>query len=88
METSSKRKQHSIEGLLGPTLCMIFEAIGPYSSIAKVAYGEVQAALNAGWRVTVVSKLLGASLHGRVEWLGLSVLPCGFLIKCITARFL
>lgn len=69
-----------------PTLCMIFEAIGNYSAIAKVAFGEVQLALNAGWKVTVVAKQLDESLQGQVEWLPLYVPPRGFLLKWVTAR--
>ena len=69
-----------------PTLCHIFEAIGPYSAIGKVAMGDVRIALDAGFQVTVVAKHLDESLHDRVEWLKLYVPPRGFFIQWTTAR--
>ena len=58
-----------------PTLCMVFEAIGNMSAIAKIAMADVQIALDAGYRVTVVAKFLDESLRDRVEWLKLTVPP-------------
>ena len=69
-----------------PTLCVIFEAIGPYSAIAKVAYKDIGFALDAGWKVTVVAKRLHESLQNRVEWLKLYVPPRLFLLQWATAR--
>ena len=69
-----------------PTLCMIFEAIGDYSAIAKVAMWGVRQALKAGWRVTVVAKLLDESLREEVEWLRLYVPPRLFFVQWVTAR--
>lgn len=69
-----------------PTLCMIFEAIGPYSAIGKVAMSGVRTALDAGWRVTVVAKLLDESLRDEVEWLRLYVPPRLFFVQWVTAR--
>lgn len=65
---------------------MLFEAIGQYSAIAKIAMTEVLAALNAGYSVTVVAKELDESLRGRVEWLKLYVPPRGFALQWLTAR--
>lgn len=68
-----------------PTLCMIFEAIGPYSGIGRVALSAVRVALEADYRVTVVAKRLDESLHGEVEWLPLYVPARFFLLKWTTA---
>ncbi len=69
-----------------PTLCVIFEAIGPYSAIGRVAMGDVRIALDSGWEVTVVAKRLHESLHGDVEWLHLYVPPRLFYLQWATAR--
>jgi glycosyltransferase involved in cell wall biosynthesis len=69
-----------------PTLCMIFEAIGPYNAIGKIAAAEVRAALATGYRVTVVAHRLDESLLGEVEWLKLYNPPRGFALKWLTAR--
>ncbi len=69
-----------------PRLCMIHEAIGNHSAIAKAAMSQVKSALNAGWEVTVVAKFLDESLHDKVEWLRLFVPRRLFLLKWITAR--
>ena len=70
-----------------PTLCMMFEAIGSYNSIGKVARNGVLAALDAGWQVTVVANRLDESLQDRVEWIKLYVPPRGFYLKWMTARY-
>jgi len=69
-----------------PTLCMIFEGIGPYSAIGRVAMQGVTLALDAGWKVTVVTKRLDESLVPRVEWLKMHVPPKFFYYQWITAR--
>ena len=69
-----------------PTLCMLFEAIGPYNAIGKIVTAEVEAILKAGWQVTVVTKLLDPSLRDRVEWIKLFVPPRGFALQWLTAR--
>src|SRR5690349_16630354 len=68
------------------THCMIFEAIDQSSAIAKIAMSEVQIALDAGFRVSVVAKRLDESLRGKVEVLPLTVPPRVFLAKWLTAR--
>src|SRR5438105_2918291 len=68
------------------TYCMIFEAIDQSSAIAKIALAEVKLALDAGYQVSVVAKRLDESLHGKVEWLKLTVPPRGFIVKWLTAR--
>ncbi len=68
------------------SLCVIFEAIGPYSAIGKVAMRDVQIALEAGWQVTVVAKFLDESLRDKVEWLRLYVPPRLFFVQWTTAR--
>lgn len=65
---------------------MIFEATGPFNAIGRIAMAEVEAALDAGWRVSVVAHRLGESLQGRVEWLKLYNPPRGFALKWLTAR--
>jgi glycosyltransferase involved in cell wall biosynthesis len=67
-------------------VCHLFEAIGPYSAIGKVAMADVRIALEAGYEVTVVAKRLDESLRGEVEWLKLYVPPRGFLLQWTTAR--
>ena len=69
-----------------PTLCLIHEAIGPYSAIAKIAELQVRTALDAGWSLSVVAKRLDESLHDRVNWLRLTVPRRMFLLKWLTAR--
>ena len=69
-----------------PTLCMIHEGVGNQSAIAKVAMGGVRHALRAGWKVSVVAKVLDESLRGEVEWLKLFVPRRIFLLKWLTAR--
>ncbi|MDD5350540.1 MAG: glycosyltransferase family 4 protein [Chthoniobacteraceae bacterium] len=68
-----------------PTLCVIHEAVGNQSAIAKVARDGVLCALRAGWKVTVVAKDLDPALRAEVEWLPLYVPPRGFLLKWLTA---
>lgn len=69
-----------------PHLCLIFEATGPYNAIGKVAMAQVEAALAAGWKVSVVANRLCESLLGRVEWLKLYVPPRGFALQWLTGR--
>lgn len=69
-----------------PTLCVIHEGVGGQSAIAKVAMQSVEAALNAGWKVSVVAHLLDDRLRGEVEWLPLYVPRRFFLLKWLTAR--
>jgi len=68
-------------------ICHIFEAIGPYSGIGKVAMSDVQIALDAGYRVTVIAKRLHESLRDRVNWVPLYVPPRLFYVQWMTARF-
>ncbi|MCW3051909.1 MAG: waaG [Chthonomonadales bacterium] len=70
-----------------PTLCMMFESIGSYNAIGKIARNGVLAALDAGWKVTCVADRLDEALQDRVEWLKLYVPPRGFYIKWKTARY-
>lgn len=72
--------------MTAPSLCHIFEAIGPYSGIGRVAASGVTIALEAGYKVTVVAKRLDESLRPHVEWLPLSVPPRGFAVQWLTAR--
>ena len=69
-----------------PTLCMIHEVIRRDNAIGKVAMAGVQIALEAGYRVTVVAKVLDPTLHGDVEWLPLYVPPRLFFVQWVTAR--
>ncbi len=64
---------------------MIFEAVGPYSAIGRVAVNAIRVAQEAGYKVTVVAKLLDESLRGEVEWLPLYVPPKFFYLKWVTA---
>ena len=65
---------------------MLAEMIGPYNAIAHIAMSEVEAALEAGWRVTVVAKWVHEALCRRVEWLKLYVPKRGFALKWLTGR--
>ena len=67
-------------------LCMISETTGPYNAIGKIAMAEVEGALAAGWKVSVVANRLHESLHDRVEWLKLYVPPRGFALQWLTGR--
>lgn len=69
-----------------PTLCMIHEAIGTQSAIAKITAASVRIALDAGYKVTVVAKLLDEEFHDRVEWLKLYVPPRLFFVQWTTAE--
>ena len=65
---------------------MIHEGISHDNAIARVAMTSVRMALEAGWQVTVVAKVLDESLRDRVEWLRLTVPPRGFFVQWVTAR--
>jgi UDP-glucose:(heptosyl)LPS alpha-1,3-glucosyltransferase len=69
-----------------PSLCVIHEVIGPNNAIAKIAMLHVQTALDAGWQVSVVAKILDSSLHDRVIWLPLTVPRRSFFLQWTTAR--
>ena len=73
---------------MSPSLCIISEGIGPYGAIPKVAFGQVEAAVAGGWRVTVVAKRLHESLRDRVEWRPLYVPPRGFALQWLAGRTL
>jgi hypothetical protein len=64
-----------------PTICIIFEAIGPYSGIGRAAMLGVRIALDAGWEVTVIAKRLDEQLQKEVEWLKLYVPPRLFFVQ-------
>lgn len=68
------------------TLCMVHNAVGTQNAIAKIAFGSVRHALDAGWRVTVVAQHLDRSLVNEVEWLPLYVPPRLFLLQWLVAR--
>jgi glycosyltransferase involved in cell wall biosynthesis len=70
-----------------PTVCVIHEAIGNDSAIAKAAMRGVYAALDAGYDVTVVAKHLDEDLHDRVHWLHLFVPKRLFLLQWTTAGY-
>lgn len=69
-----------------PTLCHIFEAIGPFSGIGRVAASGVRIALEAGYQVTVIAKVVEESLRPHVEWIPLYVPPRGFALQWLSAR--
>ena len=68
------------------SVCHIFEAIGNRSAIGKVAMAGVRAALDAGFRVTVVARYLDETLRPDVEWLVLDVPKRLFILQWLTAR--
>ena len=68
-----------------PTYCMIFEAVGSYSAIGRVALNAIRVDQSAGYQVTVVAKLIDDSLKREVEWLPLYVPPKFFYLKWLTA---
>jgi glycosyltransferase involved in cell wall biosynthesis len=69
-----------------PTLCVVYDAIGKQNAIAKIAMSTIQHALDAGWKVSAVAKLLDESLQDKVEWLKLYVPPRLFILKWLVAR--
>ncbi len=70
-----------------PTVCVIHEAIGNQSAIAKAAKRGVYAALDAGYDVTVVAKHLDEDMHAKVHWLRLFVPQRLFLVQWTTAGY-
>jgi glycosyltransferase involved in cell wall biosynthesis len=70
-----------------PTVCVIHEAIGSQSAIAKAAMRGVYAALDAGYDVTVVAKHLEEDLQDKVTWLRLFVPRRLFLLQWTTAGY-
>jgi len=70
-----------------PTVCVIHEAIGTQSAIAKAAMRGVYAALDAGYDVTVVAKHLEEELQDKVTWLHLFVPKRLFLVQWTTAGY-
>lgn len=70
-----------------PTVCVIHEAIGNQSAIAKAAMRGVYAALDAGYDVTVVAKHLHPDLEAKVTWLRLFVPKRLFLVQWTTAGY-
>lgn len=69
-----------------PHLCMIFEAVTLENGIGKAVIDGIRAALNAGYRVTVVAQSLDKTLQSEVEWLPLYVPPRLYLLQWLTAR--
>lgn len=70
-----------------PTVCVIHEAIGNHSAIAKAAMRGVYAALDAGYEVSVVAKHLHEDLQDKVHWLRLFVPKRLFLVQWTTAGY-
>ena len=70
-----------------PTVCVIHEAIGTQSAIAKAAMRGVYAALDAGYDVTVIAKHLEVELQDKVTWLPLFVPKRLFLVQWTTAGY-
>ena len=69
-----------------PTFCMIFEGIGPFNAIGRVAMDGIRIAQEAGYQVTVVAKRLDETLQKEVEWLKLYVPPRLLYLKWVTAE--
>ncbi|RYG72378.1 hypothetical protein EON80_04220, partial [bacterium] len=69
-----------------PTFCKVFEAVGDYSAIARGAALDCRILLDAGYKVTVVSKLIDEQLRKEVDWLPLYVPPRGFALQWLSAR--
>ena len=69
-----------------PTLCVIYEDVGDYNAISKIAATAVQQALKAQWRVTVVAQRLSPALQKDVEWLRLFKPRRLFLVQWLVAR--
>jgi glycosyltransferase involved in cell wall biosynthesis len=65
---------------------MIHETVGTENAIGKVAMSDVRVALNAGFEVTVISKLLHSSLRPHVTWFPMYVPPRLFYLQWSTAR--
>jgi glycosyltransferase involved in cell wall biosynthesis len=69
-----------------PTYCKVFEAVGDFSAIGRGAALDCRIMLDAGYKVTVVSKLIDSDLRKEVEWLPLTVPPRGFALQWLSAR--
>jgi glycosyltransferase involved in cell wall biosynthesis len=65
---------------------MIHEVIGPHNAIGKVAESDVRIALNAGYNVTVISKIFDSDTRSQVKWHPLYVPPRFFYWQWTTAR--
>ncbi|HVT83518.1 MAG TPA: glycosyltransferase family 4 protein [Phycisphaerae bacterium] len=69
-----------------PNLLMIHEVIGPHNAIGKVAESDLRIALNAGYNVTVISKIFDSDTKSCVKWHPLYVPPRLFYWQWTTAR--
>lgn len=69
-----------------PTVCHIFEGVNGSTAIGKAAAWGVRLALDAGYKVTVVTRELEESLKGEVEWLRMGGLDRLFFFQYATAR--
>lgn len=67
-------------------LVVVHNNIDTRSSIGMIAMHEVKAALERGWRVTVVCRDLAPQLVGQVEWRELYVPPRVHLLQWSVAR--
>ncbi len=65
---------------------MIHEVIAPHNAIGKVAVSDVRIALDAGYEVTVIAKILDETLRPHVKWHPLYVPPRLFYLQWTTAR--
>ncbi len=52
----------------GSSLCVIHGGVDEHSAINRIALHTAEAALDAGWRVTVVAEHVESSLQRRVDW--------------------
>jgi glycosyltransferase involved in cell wall biosynthesis len=69
-----------------PTYCKVFEAVGDYSAIGRGAALDCRILLEAGYKVTVVSKFIDGELRKEVDWIPLYVPPRGFALQWLSAR--
>jgi len=70
----------------GLTYGKVFEAVGDFSAIGRGAALDCRILLEAGYRVSVVSKLIDADLKKEVDWHPLYVPPRGFALQWLSAR--
>lgn len=68
------------------TVCHIFEGINDLSAIGRAAVWGVRTAIEAGYRVTVVTRHLDEALKDDVEWLPMGGLDRLFFCQYATAR--
>jgi glycosyltransferase involved in cell wall biosynthesis len=67
-------------------LCVVHGGVDDLTAINRIAMHTTRAALDAGWRVTVIAKELDRTLASKVEWRRLWVPPRLHAVQWVSAR--